>query len=219
MATTKIVDLIKKCEVITQDKTSIRWPKAEWLDWYNDAILFVVNRRPDKSVKNVDFALDNTNSKQTLPTDALKLFTVTRNVASGRPIRAIRRVILDDQYDDWHAKTGNDVDHFVYDERDPTSFYIYPRPTVAGHVVEILYPFAPIAVVIADFVADAQTIGIDDSFVNPIVDFMLYRAYSKDADYAENGQRAKDYFAVALQSLGDKTQVDAATSSPKGRQG
>jgi hypothetical protein len=219
MATTKIVDIIERCEIITQDKTSIRWPKAEWLKWYNDAILFVVNRRPDKSVKNVDFTVDSTNSKQQLPSDALKLFTVLRNVASGRPIRKIRREILDDQYDDWHLQTGANIDHYVYDERDPTSFYVYPRPTAANHVIEIMYPFAPIAVTIANFETDVQTIAIDDSFLNPILDFMLYRAYTKDADYAENGARAQAHFAVAQQSLGEKTQVDAATSGKEGRNG
>jgi hypothetical protein len=211
MATTLIVDLIKRCEVITQDKTSIRWPKAEWLDWYNDAILFVVNRRPDKSVKNVAFPVDITNSKQTLPSDALKLFTVIRNVASGRPIRKIRREILDDQYNDWHSHVGANVDHFIYDERDPTSFYIYPVPTTSGHIIEIMYPFAPIKVTVADFDTDVQTIGIDDSFLNPLIDFMLYRGYSKDADYAENGQRAMNHYNAAEQSVGTKTQADAAT--------
>ena len=219
MATTKIVDLIKRCEIITQDKTSIRWPKTEWLDWYNDAILFVVNRRPDKSVKNIDFTLDITNTKQTLPADALKLFTVTRNSVSGRPIRKIRREILDDQYNDWHTHTSDDVDHFVYDERDPTSFYIYPRPTVASHVIEILYPFAPEAVIVADFETIVDTISVDDSFLNPIIDFMLYRAYSKDADYAENGQRAMSHFSAAEQAIGTKTQADSATVTQENRNG
>tara|TARA_R110002049_G_scaffold127881_2_gene285042 strand:- start:9798 stop:10457 length:660 start_codon:yes stop_codon:yes gene_type:complete len=219
MATTKIVELIKRCEVITQDKTSIRWPKAEWLDWYNDAILFVVNRRPDKSVKNVSFLLNNTDSKQTLPADALKLFTVTRNVLSGRPIRKIRRDILDDQYNDWHSQVASDVDHYIYDERDPTSFYVYPRPANASHAVEILYPFAPIAVTINNFETDTTTIGIDDSFLNPLIDFMLYRAYSKDADYAENGQRAMNHLAAAEQSVGSKTQADSATMTQENQNG
>jgi hypothetical protein len=211
MATTKITEIIKRCEIITQDKTSVRWPKIEWLDWYNDAILFVVNQRPDKSVKNVDFTVDETNSKQTVPADGLGLFTITRNVASGRPIRSITRNQLDDQYIDWHMQTGIDIDHFIYDVLDPKSFYVYPRPPTSGHVIEIVYPFAPEAVSITNFDTDTQVIGIDDSFVNPILDFMLYRGYSKDADYAENGQRAMNHMQAAQNSIGTKTKADAAT--------
>lgn len=210
MATTKIVDIIERCEIITQDKTSVRWPQSEWLKWYNDAILFVVNQRPDKSVKNTSVVVDIANTKQSLPDDGTALVTVTRNIATGRPIRQINRNQLDDQYDDWHNQIEADIDHFVYDPRDPTSFYIYPRPITVGHEVEITYNYTPIATVIADFEADTTTIGVDDSFVNPLIDFMLYRAYSKDADYAENGQRAKDSYMSAQQAISNKTQADTA---------
>tara|TARA_R110002049_G_scaffold127736_2_gene284597 strand:+ start:10279 stop:10938 length:660 start_codon:yes stop_codon:yes gene_type:complete len=219
MATTKIVDLIERAEIITQDKTSVRWPKSEWLTWYNDAILFVVNRRPDKAVKNTNFTVDHTNSRQTLPGDALSLFTATRNVSSGKPIRQLSRNQLDDQYDDWHSHTGDNIDHYIYDPRDPTHFYIYPRPTVAGHTIEIMYPFAPEAVVITNFETDTTVIGIDDSFLNSIIDFMLYRAYSKDADYAENGQRAVAALQAAESGLGTKTQVDSAVLTKENRNG
>lgn len=219
MATTKIVDVIERAEIITQDKTSVRWPKAEWLTWYNDAILFVVNRRPDKAVKNATFIADSTNSKQTLPSDALSLFTVTRNVTSGKPIRQLSRNQLDDQYNDWHSHTAADVDHFIYDPRDPTHFYIYPRPVGVSHALEIIYPYAPSAVVIANFETDTAVIGVDDSFVNPIIDFMLYRAYSKDADYAANGQRAMNHMQAAEAGLGLKTQVDAALVKKENRNG
>lgn len=219
MATTKIVDLIKRAEIITQDKTSVRWPKEEWLTWYNDAILFVVNRRPDKAVKNADFALDITNSKQELPSDALSLFTVTRNITSGKPVRQLSRNQLDDQYNDWHSHTSDNVDHYIYDERDPTHFYVYPRPVTAGHLIEVVYPFAPEAIEITEFDTDITVIGIDDSFVNSIIDFMLYRAYSKDADYSSNGQRAMNSLQAAESGLGLKTQVDATVLKKENRNG
>lgn len=210
MATTRIVDLIERCEIITQDKTSVRWPKTEWLIWYNDAILFVVNLRPDKSVKNTSLVVDIANTKQSLPADGTALVTVTRNVDSGRPIRQINRNQLDDQYDNWHNQIESNIDHFVYDPRDPTSFYIYPRPSTVGHEIEITYNFTPIATTIPNFDSNVETIGVDDSFVNSILDFMLYRAYSKDADYAENGQRAKDSLMSAQQAISNKTQADTA---------
>ena len=219
MATTKIVDLINRCEIISQDKTSVRWPKQEWLNGYNDAILFVVNRRPDKAVKNVDFVVDVTNTKQTLPADALSLFTITRNVGSGRPIRKLSRNQLDDQYENWHQETATNIDHYIYDERDPKVFYIYPRPLSGPHTIEISYPFAPEAIVITNFETDVQTISIDDSFLNPILDFMLYRAYSKDADYAANGARSTMHLNAAEGAVGRKTEADAATIKKESRNG
>ena len=219
MATTKIVSMLDRAEIISQDKTSVRWPKSEWLTWYNDAILFVVNHRPDKATKTINFNCDITNSKQTLPNDALGLFTVLRNVASGKPVRQLDRNQLDDQYSDWHLHTDDNVDHYIFDQRDPKVFYIYPRPTTANHVLEIMYPYAPAAVIISNFETDTQTIGVDDSFLNPILDFMLYRAYSKDADYAANGQRSMNHLTAAETSLGIKTKADAVTMQKENRNG
>ncbi|MFC6441047.1 DUF6682 family protein [Bowmanella sp. JS7-9] len=210
MATTKIIDLISRAETIVQDKTSVRWPKQEWLNWFNDAVLAVIIARPDASVVNEDFTLDETDSKQSLPNDALRLMTVVRNKASGVPVRQIARHQLDDQLPDWHTKTASTVDHYVYDERDPKHFYVFPRPSAASHVVELIYSTAPAAVTIADFTTDTQTLSLDDSYLNPLLDFMLYRAYSKDAEYAENAQRAAGHLNAFNSLLGIKTQSDTA---------
>ncbi|HDK8696501.1 TPA: hypothetical protein PVA50_004840, partial [Aeromonas hydrophila] len=49
----------------------------------------------------------------------------------------------------------------------------------------------------------------DDIYINPIIDFMLYRCFSKDAEYAANSNRAAGHYNAFLQQLGEKTQADA----------
>ena len=221
MATTKVIDVISRAEIITQDKTSVTWPKAEWLGWFNDAVLFVVNQRSDASIRNDDnFSVDITNSKQELPSDALRLTSVIRNVASGLSIREVDRKRLDDNQEGWHGTTGDDVKHYVYDPRDPKHFYIFPRPTTADHKLELVYTIAPSAIDISNFTTDTTTLPIDDSYLNALLDFMLYRAYSKDADYASNGQRAMAHLQAASEALGIKTQVDMSNDRmPNSRKG
>jgi len=46
------------------------------------------------------------------------------------------------------------------------------------------------------------TINIDDIYANALVDYMLYRAYSKDAEYAGNAQRAVAHYTAFSNSLG-----------------
>ncbi len=213
MATTKIVDLISRAETITQDKTSTRWPKQEWLNWYNDAILAVVASRPDASISNESFTVNNGDTKQILPATALRLMKVVRNMASGKSIRIISANILDDQVDNWHSEQGNDVDHYVYDERDPKTFYVYPRPINASHQIEIVFSVAPAAAVIGSFDSDVTTISIDDIYMNPLLDYMLFRAYSKDADYAENANRAAGHKNNFNSELGIKSKADAAAAN------
>ncbi|MDO8312640.1 MAG: hypothetical protein Q7T25_11940, partial [Sideroxyarcus sp.] len=50
---------------------------------------------------------------------------------------------------------------------------------------------------------------------NGILDYVLYRAYSKDADYAANAQRAVGYYQVFAAALGIKDAADIKSSPNK----
>jgi hypothetical protein len=218
MATIKIIDVIAQAETIIQDKTNTRWAKAEWLNWFDGAVLAVIGLRPDANIANTVFNTIGGSALQTLPADGLKLINVINNDITGKQIRRIDKRMLDDQVDAWYATVGNNVDHYVYDDRDPKSFWIYPTPASA-HAMRIIYAQAPTATVIADFESDTQVLPIDDSYMNPILDFMMYRAYSKDADYASNAQRAQGHLQVFQMALGAKTQSDAGISASNSRKG
>lgn len=55
----------------------------------------------------------------------------------------------------------------------------------------------------------ATPIKLDDIYANVILDYILYRAYSKDAEYAANATRASLHYQAFTSALGAKTQVDA----------
>ena len=55
-------------------------------------------------------------------------------------------------------------------------------------------------------------ISLDDLYANPILDFMLYRAYQKDSEFAGDVQRYSGYLQSFQNALGIKNQVDAGTS-------
>lgn len=213
MATTKVVIVLKNAQTILMDRTGTRWTLAELLGWFNAAELAVVNHRPDALSKNTVFPTV-LGTFQTLPAEGLRLIDVVRNEGgTKRPIRPIPRHVLDDQHVDWHDDTNpaSQVDHFCYDDRNPKNFYLYPAPAAAVQV-RIVYSVAPVAIEIANFETDDTPITVDDTYANALMDYILFRAYSKDASYAGNAERA----AMAMQSfnnaLGIKTQVDQAMS-------
>lgn len=213
MATTKVTTILKNAQTILLDRTGTRWPLQELLGWLNMGQLAIVNHRPDALSKSAVFSTQ-LGTYQELPAEGLRLIDVVRNEGvSKRPVRQIARHVLDDQHIDWHDETSpaQAVDHFTYDDRSPKSFYLFPAPALNVQI-RIVYSVAPPAITIANFETDATTISIDDTYVNPLMDFVLFRAYSKDATYAGNAERAM----MALQSfnnaLGIKTQVDQAMS-------
>lgn len=197
-----VADLITRAVDILQDTTNVRWPAAELIRYLNDGQRQIVLNVPDASITNSTLALA-AGTKQTLPSGGIRLIDVVRNV-SGNAIRIIDRDILDTQIPGWHNETAAATKHYIFDPRDPTHFYVYPPATSASPQVEIIYSSSP-----SDAVSGGS-ITLADVYANALLDYVLYRAYSKDAEYAGDSGRAAAAYSSFLQSLGNKVQVDAA---------
>ena len=201
-------NLLSRIKDTLQDTTSVRWPEAELLRYINDAQREIVNFRPESSAKTANVQLV-TGTKQALPTDGLRLIKVTRNMsgtgnATGkRAIRIVNVDILNTQEPDWNDPTvsgdaahGTVVKHYIFDEDDPRNFYVYPG--VSGNAyVEVVYSASP-----TDLANTSATISVDDIYANAIIDYVLYRSYMKDAEYAGNAQRAQNHYQLFTASIG-----------------
>lgn len=210
MATTKVVDILDRATIILQDNTNVRFPNSELLKFFNDAQKEVVLHRPDANMVNTTMALA-TGSKQTIPTAALRLVEVVRNVG-GNAVTLIERRILDETIPSWHQSTSGDTEHYIYDPVDPKNFYVYPSATSGDHSLEIIYSAVPAEISISNFETDTTVIGLDDIYANCILDYILYRSYQKDSEYAGNAQRSMMHYQSFANALGIKTQADMATT-------
>jgi hypothetical protein len=212
MATTKVVDILDRAGIILQDNTNVRFPNEELLKFFNDAQKEVVLHRPDAKMVNTTFDC-STGSKQTLPSAALRLIEVVRNV-NGRAITQVQRRILDETLPNWHetAAGTNKIEHFVYDPADPKNFYVYPKAASGTHSLEIVFSSSPSEIAISNFVTDTSVISVDDVYANCLLDYVLYRSYQKDSEFAGNAQRAMMHYQSFATALGIKTQADSATT-------
>lgn len=213
-ATVQVKDLIDKAEEILQDTTNVKWSQQSLLDYVNDAQREIVLIRPDANVSNEQFTLAQS-AKQTLPADALRLLSLYKNASpTTKTIQNIQKKVLDDTVSDWYGTTGNFVEYYVYDERDPKHFYVYPHPSGGGHKADIVFSFAPDKINIPNFSTSTTVIGLDDIYANAIFDYMLYRAYQKDTESASDLNKATLFLQSFQNSMGIKSQADTA-SSPK----
>lgn len=210
MAVLTAQNLIDRVNDTLQDTNNVRWPAAELLRYLNDAQREIVLLKPEASVTTQAVQLTANETKQTLPASGVRLLDVTRNMgatgaAPGTSVRLIAREVLDTQLPTWHSDSGQTaVKHFMFDPRNPKVFYVWPRVHASTQVwVELVFSSSP-----TDVAAVGNTITLDDIYANAIIDFMLYRAYSKDAEYASNAQYAKQHYESFLMSLGLKTKVD-----------
>ena len=213
MATAKVVDILGRASIILQDSTNVRFPNDELLKFFNDAQKEVVLHRPDANMQNVNNFTCVAGSKQTIPTTGLRLVDVVRNVG-GRAITQVDRKILDETLPNWHETTADStrkIEHFIFDPADPKHFYVYPKATTAFQL-EIVFSAAPSDISISNFNTDTTTISVDDVYANSLLDYILYRAYQKDSEFAGNAQRSMMHYQGFTNSLGVKTPVDAAVT-------
>ena len=135
--------------------------------------------------------------------------SATGSSATGkRTIRLVSSDILNAQDPDWHdpSATGSSahgtvVKNYIFDEDDPRKYYVYPG--ISGNAyVEIVFSRTP-----TDLSGTSSTIYIDDIYGNAIVDYVLFRAYLKDAEYAANSQRAGTHYQLFAASLGQGAQA------------
>lgn len=200
--------VIRRAVETLQDSTSVRWPVAELVRYLNDGQREIVLYRPDAMVTSATVTCV-AGTKQSLPALGSKLIEVIRNAAATsakKAIRMINREILDAQTPGWHNLTGSvDILHFMYDPRDPRVFYVYPPATTAAQV-DIVYSSYPADITEpADgslYTAVTGNISVPDIYGNVLGDYILYRAYTKDSEYAGNAGRAQAHYTAFANALG-----------------
>lgn len=205
--------VIEKAQIILQDTTGVRWPSdTELLGWLNDGQREVMVFKPNANVKNVAVKL-TTGTKQSLPADGVQLIDVVRNMGTdgttpGRAIRIVMREILDAQVPDWHTSTPNaTTKHYTYSVLDPKNFYVYPpQPASNQGYSEMVYGAVPTDATING------AISIDDIYQNALIDYILYRAYSKDTEYAADPNRADKHQAAYIASLTGKVKAEIGSN-------
>lgn len=199
--------IIRRCVETLQDQTSVTWPVAELVRYLNDGQREIILQRPDASVTSASLTLA-AGAKQTLPANGTKLIEVVRNTAGTRGgVRLVSRDLLDRQMRGWQSITGvTDILHYMYDVRDPKTFYVYPPAAASGASVEIIYSALPTDVTEpadgATFTAVTGNISVPDIFGNALADYILFRAYSKDSEDAGNAQRSQGHYTLFANSIG-----------------
>lgn len=195
MGTVTAQTIINKAAVQLIDQTNIRWTRAELLAWLNDGMRQIVLIQPSASSTTVARQMV-AGTRQTLPADGWLLLQIYRNMGTtgttpGRAVRIVSRELLDNFNPNWHTATATaEVRNYIYDVQDQTAFYVYPPNTGTGYI-EINYSAQP-----ANLTSESQVIPIFDVFQSALVDYILYRACSKDAEYAPGLTLAQGYLAT-----------------------
>lgn len=209
---------------VLQDESAARWTYPELCDWINEAVKAIVAGKPSSASVTVVLALSQ-GTWQSIGIGNLSLLRVTRNITNagpppvgGRIVRVTTREVLDAQSPYWHSPTQTpyqkEVRQFVFDEEDPRSFYVYPGNDGTGQIEALVSQLPALIIASGDvntMTSYNQNINLPDIYLSPILDFVLFRAMSKE-DAAANPAGAMMHFQAFAAAMGMKTQVEGANS-------
>lgn len=209
MGTVACSVVIDSAGILLQDVAHERWPQDELMKWLNAGQSEAVIYKPNIYVNSVSATLVQ-GTKQQLPVDGLSLVDIPRNT-DGNVITVIPRSSLDAQDPGWHLQknASSTALHYCYSELDPKRFYVYPA-SPGTNKVDLVYNAIPPTVRITD------PIAIDDIYVSALVDYVIYRAFSKDSEFAPpSGESAAQHYANFQNAIRGKAGGEAATDPNK----
>lgn len=216
MAVTTVGTVIRNTKLVLQEVTAAgtRWTNEELIGWLNEFYQAAVQLKPDAFSVNAEMVLV-VGTRQQIPTDGLRLIDVMRNtVGDQMAVMVTTRRALDSTRRNWHSDPASlEVEQYVFDDLDPTRFYVYP-PAKEGAKLEIIYSAVPTPHDASGGLSgiEGDIFKLNDAYVPVATDYILYRAYSKDAEHAANLNRAQMHRQAFMQQLQGKGQVDAMTS-------
>lgn len=213
---TTVGQVVQRVKTVLQETTDegVRWKNAELVDWLNDSYQSIASFRPDLASRNVVVTLEE-GALQQIPSDGERFLDGFSNMAESSDYSVITmtdKKLLDGAVRGWAGMEPDiNIQHVMFDELDPKRFWVYP-PAADGAEIRILYSAkAP------THDTDLSRSG-DDEYQLPeghlaaSVEWMLYRAFSKDADNTSNLNRASVAYQSFMNLLGQKAKVDVSVS-------
>jgi hypothetical protein len=199
-------DYIVDAAELYGDTAYDRISTATWIKYLNAAVRALILVRPDAGAVTESVQLV-AGPKQTLPTAALRLLDITRNMGTdgataGKIITPSDRKHIDYSNLLWPAGTaGTAVENYSYDNNVPRIFYVTPPVhAVTAVYVEMSTSQLPTAMTLT-----SSDDGIEDIFFEPILQFILYKAYIGDDEGSERA-KAQEHFNNFFTLLGIELQ-------------
>jgi hypothetical protein len=216
-------DLVSRARVVLHDPSggTPRWTDAEFVLWVNDACKYVATQRPDAAVVNAELTMiaGFRQSIASMAIPGVRLLDVLFEVTTGRDVELVDRRTLGAHRPAWRNDASGVVENYLYDNRDPTNFEVWP-PAVNGAKVRVLYTRVPVQLANTGELASVD-LTINDLYSDALLNYVLFRCYAKDADATHNAELAALYLQACNASLGVKTSADVAASpdmnSPGGK--
>ena len=197
-------DIIVEARKLLQDtREPFRYSDVDLLGYFNQVLRRALTVRPDLFTVVTDVPLVAGDVLQSLPADAHRLVDIYY-VKGYNSVNEVERPVLERGRPQWVSDPAGIPLNFVRHARNPTKFFVYPRPSTAVELV-VEYVAVPPTYDLNDPV-DAP----GDAYSGALVDGVVFLASSVDDEHVNSG-RAQLFQNSYLQALGVDLQSRAVT--------
>lgn len=208
--TTSAQSVITSAQTLLNDSMGTRWPASELVAYLNEFQRECVRLRPDQTATMLTVPLV-AGAKQTLPDTVATLIDIPQNV-SNKPISKVDLQLMDAAVPGWRlAQAKIDVVHFVHNLKDPRVFLVYPPALVTSSVL-MEASLKPVDVTASSATTATGNLSVQDDMQTAALNWVMFRALSKNAEYANQAVLAAGYKAAHDSALGIES---AAAITPK----
>lgn len=194
-----------------------RWPAAELVGHLNDGQRQAVEMNPGCTATLAMMTLAEGIHQQAPATVHLVMDVLANGPPRHRPISRVEQSLLDATDPTWRGSSpAGAVVHWMFDAQMPTSFDVYP-PARVGIEVQCKFSMKPVDVPAPPGGAASVSgvISLRDEYANALRHYVLFRAWSKDAEYGGNAALAQSHWALFTAALGaDVAAVASANQQP-----
>ncbi len=199
-------DIIVECRRLLNDTlTPYRYSDAMLLGYVNQILKRTAVLRPDLFGETGDIAVAANTTLQSLPADAHRLIDIFQ-VKDGDTVTEVDRETMSRNYPAWMSDAAGTPVNFMRHVRNPTKFFLYPKPVV-GTVLVGEYAKVPVDYTISQSITQPPS-----SFFGALVDGVVFLASSVDDEHVNSG-RAKMFLDSFTQQLGVSLQNRALNDS------
>lgn len=191
--------VIANARVLMNDNEAgqYRQSDAELLGYFNDGMKEATVFAPKLFINTGDFSCTAGQTEQAITFDDAQALIEVIRIKDGKALLRADFKTLSQFNPDWASDTAAAAVHWDKSEVDPLRFYIYPKAPAGMQLLEVLYLRNPASYALSDEVTE-----LPDSTMPAFVDYVVFRAESKDDESVNVGRATAFYEKFKMQLSG-----------------
>jgi len=200
-------DVLNRVSAVLNDASRARWKAPMLLEFLTDAMRQAVLLRPDANSTVAVIELRAGDTKQHIPTNAVRFLSLVRNMGAGgstpgAPIIPTTREAMDSASASWHTEgLSTSIDHYLYNPDTPSFFFVSPPPA------DDVFVEMEFAQDVQDLVDLTDELALSSIWIEPLREYVLYRAYSINSTSTTDRARADSHLRQFYLAIGEEAKA------------